>query len=255
MQVFLFDETFDGLLTCVFEAYRQKCFPEKLLPYNAVLPLFTSHATNIQTDTHKATRVWHVLHNKLSDQACYQLLCAWFSEDADCASLVFRVIQKVVDNDMSVEGNLSDEDILALWQLAKRVSKEQLHLIQFVRFQKTVDDIYFAPVNPVYNALPLTLSHFGDRFADQKWIIYDMGRGYGYFYDLNSITEITLNWDEHFTQGQLKANALADDEKLLQTMWQKYFKALTIQERLNPRLHRQHMPRRFWRYLTEKQSL
>ncbi|WP_302587710.1 DUF4130 domain-containing protein, partial [Paraprevotella clara] len=33
----------------------------------------------------------------------------------------------------------------------------------------------------------------------------------------------------------------------------RYFKAICIKERLNPRKHRKDMPVRYWKYLTEKQ--
>ncbi|MFR1242295.1 MAG: DUF4130 domain-containing protein, partial [Butyricimonas faecihominis] len=44
------------------------------------------------------------------------------------------------------------------------------------------------------------------------------------------------------------------DEKLFQKLWQTYFKAITIKERLNPKLHRQNLPARFWKYLPEKKG-
>jgi hypothetical protein len=46
---------------------------------------------------------------------------------------------------------------------------------------------------------------------------------------------------------------MAADEEMFQELWKGYFKAMTIKERINPRLQRQHMPKRFWKYLTEKQ--
>lgn len=45
---------------------------------------------------------------------------------------------------------------------------------------------------------------------------------------------------------------LAENEVLYQRLWKRYFKAITIRERINPKLHRQHLPRRYWKYLTEK---
>ncbi|WP_370633948.1 MULTISPECIES: DUF4130 domain-containing protein [unclassified Gilliamella] len=45
------------------------------------------------------------------------------------------------------------------------------------------------------------------------------------------------------------------DEVFFQTMWHRYCQALTIKERVNPKLQRQQMPRRFWHYLPEMQGL
>ncbi len=126
-------------------------------------------------------------------------------------------------------------------------------MIELVRFQKAADDIFFAPISPDHNCLPLTISHFKDRFADQKWIIYDTRRDYGFFYDLKTVTEMTLDTTELFPEGKLNEQLMAEDEQLFQKLWKAYFKSLTIKERINPKLQRQHLPKRYWKYLTEKQ--
>jgi probable DNA metabolism protein len=43
-------------------------------------------------------------------------------------------------------------------------------------------------------------------------------------------------------------------EQLSQTLWQRYFAAVNIAQRANPRLHLNKLPRRYWRYLTEKKN-
>ena len=40
MNVYLYDKTFDGLLTAVFDAYFRKTFPDALLSEGDALPLF-----------------------------------------------------------------------------------------------------------------------------------------------------------------------------------------------------------------------
>ena len=129
--------------------------------------------------------------------------------------------------------------------------------VQFVRFQKAADGTFFAAFEPQYNALPLTVHHFKDRFADQKWIIYDMKRRYGFYYDLQEVTTVSFDDDSresHLITGMLDESLMDKDEKLFQQLWKTYFKAICIKERMNPRKHRQDMPVRYWKYLTEKQK-
>lgn len=40
MNVYIYDKTFDGLLTAVFDAYFRKTFPDFLLSEGDALPLF-----------------------------------------------------------------------------------------------------------------------------------------------------------------------------------------------------------------------
>ena len=58
----------------------------------------------------------------------------------------------------------------------------------------------------------------------------------------------------HLVTGMLDESLMDKDEKLFQQLWKTYFKAICIKERLNPRKHRQDMPVRYWKYLTEKQQ-
>ena len=61
------------------------------------------------------------------------------------------------------------------------------------------------------------------------------------------------------TQSRLDAQVArlthaADAEKDCQELWRRYFSAVNISQRDNPRLHLSQLPRRFWRYLPEKQG-
>lgn len=253
MRVFFYDKTFEGLLSAVFDAYSRKTFPDRLLEEGSIVPLFTEESHRVDTVEEKTRRVWTALEKKISAQACNMLTHAWLSEEPGCDELIFRYICKNIDSRISIEMNFGDADVLKLFQTAKKVGHEGHYLRMFVRFQKAADDIFFAPVSPRYNALPLAVDHFRDRFSDQKWIIYDVKRHYGYYYDLRKVEEITLDDDEHLLGGKLDEEMMAADEKLFQELWKGYFKSMTIKERINPRLQRQHMPKRFWKYLTEKQ--
>ena len=129
-----------------------------------------------------------------------------------------------------------------------------MRVLQFMRIQKTADQVYFGIMEPLYNVYPLTIYHFRDRFADQPWIIYDARRRYGYYYDLKEVNEITFEDSRaaFLRHGKLEDELLDKNEKLFQEGWKSYFHSVCIQSRLNPVKHKKDMPVRFWKYLTEK---
>ena len=140
---------------------------------------------------------------------------------------------------------------------ARRVLHEQLRMKQFIRFQKAKDGTYLAVVSPDHDVLPLITDHFSDRFNDQSWLIYDAKRHYGFNYDGQTVIRITFE-DEaavpfDLGNGKLDADVLSSDDQLLQDLWRTYFKAICIKQRMNPRKQLQDMPRRYWKYMTEKQ--
>jgi probable DNA metabolism protein len=270
MTIFRYDKTFEGLLTAVFDAYSRKTFPDALLAQTESAPLFVTEEHVVITDLEKSGRVWRALEKRLSKDVCNMLFFSWLSEEPGVDMVLMRYMRRVFDSppapknsptahakSTSVETDFSDPDILKVKKLAQKVTWEREHLMQFTRFQKGGPDpensgpTYFAPVSPLYNALPLAIPYFRDRFRDQKWLIYDIKRRYGFYYDLHEVTEITMADDAHLLAGQLDETLLAKDEKLFQELWKSYFDSMAIAERINPRLQRQHMPRRFWHLLTE----
>ncbi len=53
-------------------------------------------------------------------------------------------------------------------------------------FELLQDEMYFAKIEPDFNVLPLIQKHFKDRYADQKWMIFDLKRNFGIIYDLKN---------------------------------------------------------------------
>lgn len=255
MVVFTFDRTFEGVLTAVFDAYSLKLFPDELIGEGVPLPLFYEQVHDVVTDRERAERVWNGLKKKLSRFGLQSLLYVWMSELPVAPTLLFRYMRKVVDSPRSIEKNFGDSDVLEVFKIEKKVAAERMNLLQFVRFQKANDGTYVAAVEPLYNVLPLTVPHFKDRFSDQKWLLYDIRRQYGYYYDMKEAREVRFEDAESafLKTGRLTDAQMDKDERLYRHLWKTYFETVAIKARLNPRKQRQDMPVRFWKYLTEKQ--
>ena len=108
-------------------------------------------------------------------------------------------------------------------------------------------------IQPDFNVLPLIASHFKERYSDQRWLIYDVRRKYGLYYDLETVTEVHITFSENLNDKSVKENVYDQEEDLYQSLWQAYFDSVNIKARKNMKLHIQHMPKRYWKYLIEKQ--
>lgn len=257
MIIYSFDGTMDGLLTAVFEAFSLHEEPEQLLKEGDALPLFCDYNYQVTTDEEKARRVWTGLEKRLSREAMKLISVSWLSELQELNTPLFLYICKVFRQG-DISRNFADTDVLTVTNIARRVLHEQLRMKQFIRFQKAKDGTYLAVVAPDHNVLPLITDHFSDRFNDQPWLIYDARRHYGFHYDGQQVIRITFE-DEgtvpfDLTNGKLQTDVLSSDDQLLQDLWRTYFKAICIKERMNPRKQLKDMPRRYWKYMTEKQS-
>ena len=189
MLIFRYDKTFEGLLTAIFDAYSIKRFPDVLLAAEDTSPLFYDEIITVVTDEERSNRVWKGLQKKLSASALTSLTTCWLSELPEIDLVLFRYIHKAIDAPRSIELNFGDPDVLELSKVWKKVNNERLRVMQFLRFQKAADGTFFAAVEPEKNALPLAIDHFKDRFADQPWLIYDIKRAYGFYYDLKEVSQ------------------------------------------------------------------
>ena len=270
MQVYVFDNTLDGLLTAVFDSFFLHQQPEMLLGEGEQLPLFAEEPHVVVTDSEKAARVWKGLEKHLSVEGLRMIAVSWLSEERTLNQPLFNFIckvfrQKVGDSSssatdyLSLERNASDADVLAVRNSCRRVLHEQLRMKQFIRFQKAKDGTYLAVVSPDHNVLSLITHHFQDRFNDQPWLIYDAKRHYGYYYD-GSAAPIHITFEDEsavpfdLTNGKLDDEVLSENDKIFQDLWRTYFKAICIKERMNPKKQLSDMPRRYWKYMTEKNS-
>ena len=260
MTVYVFDNTLDGLLTAVFDSFFLHQQPECLLAEGEQLPLFADKPHMVMTDNEKAARVWKGLEKHLSKDGLHMIAISWLSEERALNQPLFNFICKVFQQPAgtpSIENNASDPDVLAVRNTCRRVLHEQLRMKQFIRFQKAKDGTYLAVVSPDHNVLPLIIDHFQDRFNDQPWLIYDAKRHYGYYYDGHA-APIHITFEDEaavpfdLTNGKLDADVLSTDDALFQQLWRTYFKAICIKERMNPKKQLSDMPRRYWKYMTEK---
>lgn len=253
--VFTFDNTIEGLFCCVFFAYEQKVTPNIILGELEQKPLFYDYSYHIITEKEKANRVLIKLENILSSFARKMLFSVWLSELPDTNMLLFRYICKNIDAPSSIEMNFGDPDVIQISKIAKKVGSEARKIIQFLRFQQTKDNIYFAPVAPRYNVISMAVHHFKKRFVDQEWVIFDTKRMIGLYYDLQEINEVTFDQSvlNSFARGPLDSDKASESEIYFSEIWKAHFEHLAIKERLNLKLQRQQMPIRFWKYISEMQ--
>lgn len=257
MTTFIFDGSFEGLLTSVFEYYERKPAKVELAASHYYEPELLGESLEIISDEIKAKRVWDGLKKKLPPEWQMRFYKSFLAETPEIFTHLFDFARYIFDNPKGAEGNYGHPAVVAIARMDKSVNREKHRMKAFTRFQETADGIFYAPVEPDYNVLPLIASFFKNRYANQKWIIYDLKRHYGLFYDLNTIEEIRLGHKPEMKAGTmfLAEDLVRDKEGLYGMLWNDYFRSTNIPARKNMKLHIRHVPKRYWKYLTEKQPM
>ena len=252
MNIVLYDGSFEGLLTAFFEVYEYKIAEPCICKEGNTSSSLFGNIHQVNFNEEKSRRVLEKLKEKLSAKSFSKLYTAYLFEQKDIENVMFRFVQYVLTNKQPVENNLSHPDVLMIHQTDKKVHREKHRMEAFVRFQCTKDKLYYAIIQPDYNVLPLIKKHFEKRYANQRWLIYDSQRKYGLYYDLEKTEEVSMSFETDLNNASALKEILDEKEELYQTLWQQYFQSVNIKARKNMKLHIQHMPKRYWKYLVEK---
>ena len=252
-KILIYDGSFNGFLTTVFKAFEERIEVADIQKNSEAQRGLFSDTETVFTQMDKAKRVWNGVQNK-SNSAIKNVYFSFLSESKGIELLLYRYIRKLFSPKAMMHLNYSDDTVLKISQLAKSVGREKHRMEAFVRFQLTQDGVYFANIEPDFDVLPLISKHFRSRYADQQWLIYDVKRKYGIFYDLNTVEIISLDLQEVHTNSLQKSSTFTSEEYDYQNLWNNYFTSTNIKSRINMKLHTQHVPKRYWKYLSEKKQ-
>lgn len=244
MVYYIYDGSFEGLLTAIYEAYYRHQDPEKILSSDSIQDnLFIQHV-HIKADQEKAERVYSAIVHKISLAAAKKVLYAFLSESQDAATAIYRYLKLGFKLGKSVDSALADPYVFRVHALHKKVSQEAGKMLGLVRFRLLKNGIFYAPIEPDFNILGIIVPHFKRRMSAHDWIIHDLKRKMAAFYSQGQYIIVPFE-----LSGALP---LDDEEFDYQTLWKEYFQNIAIQSRINPRLQRQFMPVRYWKHLIEK---
>ena len=251
MTLLSYDSTFEGFLTTVFEIYEFKYSNPKIIKCSELQQNIFVKTTEIITDNSKSDRVIKKLQLQIGADGIRNIIYSFLSENHGVENLLFAVIDYSVKNPtVNIAKDFSNQYVLQISKLTKSVGREKHRMEAFIRFEQLKDGIYFAKIDPDFDVLTLIIPHFKNRYQDQKWLIYDLRRKYGVYYDLETVTIVTLDFDAILSKNI--DNLYSDSEINYQKLWSEYFDHTNIKERKNLKLHVQHVPKRYWKYLTEK---
>jgi probable DNA metabolism protein len=253
MTILVYDGSFSGLLTAIFEVYEYKILQPSISRCEAPSGSLFGSIHTVITDEEKSRRVYKKLQDRFSPNALKQLYAVFLSELKDVENVLLRYIRYALKTKDAIENDFTNADVLFVQQVSRKVHREKHRMEAFVRFHLTKDELYYSIIQPDYNVLPLISPHFKERYADQRWLIYDGLRKYGLYYDGNRVEEIQMAFTADLNNIQEQHILFDEHELLYQQLWKQYFSIVNIGARKNMKLHIQHMPKRYWKYLVEKQ--
>ena len=82
-KIYVYDGTFDGFLTIVFDSYSNKVLPQKIYSYNDYVENFLDKTVYVKTDYEKSKRVFNGIEKNICYEALYNSYNAFLCNEKD----------------------------------------------------------------------------------------------------------------------------------------------------------------------------
>ncbi|MDD3347560.1 TIGR03915 family putative DNA repair protein [Oscillibacter sp.] len=241
--VYVYDGSFEGFLSCIFESYANKevltaiCRDEDFAPQ-----LFACRF--IETNVEYANRVIRKVV-KCSPYAAELLRKGFLSCLSDREILLYHLVVKLLRQGPHFLANFSDETLNPVVRAVRHLEGEAHLLKGFVRFSE-LGGVLGSEIEPKNQVLPILRSHFCARYRNERFFIYDRTHRQALFYAAGKAVIRPLEAFQMAPPDETEAN--------YRILWKRFYDTVAIKERFNPRCQQTHMPKRYWKTMTEFQD-
>jgi len=123
MNIFSFDNTFEGLLTLVFECYSRNQFADQILSGEGSQNVLFGSTITIETDFKKAERVWNGIVEHSSEENAHRIYRVFLSELPNTPLLLMKFMRLIFDSGKNEETNFSEPVVVEVNKLHQKVCR------------------------------------------------------------------------------------------------------------------------------------
>ena len=242
---YVYDGTWDGLMCLVFKTAEDKIVPDAILRPSDAEHGFLFDVFTIKNNSGIAQATANVLKKRISGRmlshAWFALLSCDMSGGRNVDMALWCMLANVWKRGKKEEFDLVGEPNRVVYKAARRTGYEYNKYLGMVRF-RSLGGIFYAELEPDCDVLALLADHFSARLSDQGWILHDLRRGKAALYDMKG-------WI--ITDMSSRITGSIEKYDVYQDLWREFYRSTTKVQRLNYKTQRGHMPKKYWKHLTE----
>lgn len=242
-KIYLYDGTFYGLLTIVFDCYVNKTLPQKIISQNEYISNFLDKTLYIETNYEKAQRIFVGIEKNISSTALHHAYYAFLSDIKDKEIYILKYLCSGFDIGPEINNKLTIPYVFKVINMQRHATSECHKLKGLLRFQEIESNLCYASIHPDCNILEPLGHHFMNRLPTMNFIIQDKVHNLCFVYG-NKQYRILDSFN-------LKIPKLSTEEQKYQELWKMFFKTIAISERTNKKCQMQFMPKKYWKDLIE----
>lgn len=238
---YLYDGTFEGLLTCIYWNYYEEkttgIYIEKEYQQSIVY-----QNKKIVTDKEKAKKVFNAIEEKITEEALNYVYYSFLSDYKEKENIILEFLRHGFSTGINTLKYYSHEKVFPIYKLYNKVGMERHRLLGLLRFAD-MKGILYAKYCPDHNISVIIADHFADRLKNEKFIIHDVKR---------NIAVVSYNGKWQITDFYLENELEYSKEEVeFQKLWRGYFNQIAIKDRENINLQFNFVPARYRKNLVE----
>lgn len=237
---YIYDGSFDGLMTIIFNAYN--IIEDINIKVESNQLDFFEDSIISKTDLEKSTRVKNFLLKKFSVLYLNNIRLVFLSDSPSKENTIARYIKRGIIYGVKYM-NSADENAVEFRRILKNLYSENHTYKGLLRFKEIQDGFLLANIEPHNDILEILTQHFLKRLPKEKFIIYDVKR---------RKCSMAINGDYKILEVEELNSVESSDEVFFKKAWQGFYKSVGIKERENKKLMMSNMPKKYWKYLPEK---
>lgn len=239
MKIIVYDGTFEGFLTVIFTSYKEN-FKVKIESEKDQISFLDQKY--IKTNFEKAKRVEDSIKKNISKEFYYDIKIAFKSDYKNKDTIIARLIKLSFLKGEKITKS-TNKYAIAFNKMVKNYGREAHAFKGLLRFKEIQEGFLFAKYESHNDILEDLSRHFLQRMPKEKFVIYDKNRNKAFvsIYGNFEVVEI-LNLDIKESKK----------EEFFQNLWIGFYDAIAIKERKNKKLMIENMPKKYWKYLPEK---
>ena len=239
--ILVYDGTFEGFLSLVYEVYYKKLKPIKIyktLPNEMIF----EEILELNTSKDNAIKVLNAIKRKFPKELIQRILNIFMCDSKEFELYLLEYII-IGFKETKQLYNINNSCVFYLNSLEKELFRNVHKLTGFVRFEELEDGTLYAKVESKFNVVYFLGKHFLKRFNNQNFIIHDLNRKLAFVKIQNdfSVQEVAFFDEPNYSSNEQK----------FQKLWKSFFSAVTIKERINPKLQTQMVPLLYRTYMSE----
>ena len=242
-KIYIYDGTFEGLLTIVFDSFIKKVIPLGIVSKEDVEPNFLNSFLEFSTNYEKSARIFNGIVKNISYDTLYNCYYAFLSDVKNKEINILKYLLNGFVIGPKIETMLSIDFVFNVHSMRKKMLGEAHKLKGLLRFIEVKNNLFYASIHPSNNVIENLGHHFIRRLPTQNFIIHDKIRNIAFIYNAKEYQIVDASF--------LKIDGISTEEKKYEDLWRAFFNTIAIKERTNSKLQMQFMPKKYWKDLIE----